>query len=677
MTGNAITCGFVLFGVVTLILASQDIDFELLNLGRLWFDIVVGEHNRPFVYLLGLCSVSVAIFSQVYFRSKGFSVIQNLMLFLFGIVTLLVFTSTNIFAFLIFFEATSLFSFSLIRMAKHQFNRRAANIVLTTTLISGLGLIYAISWIYLNYGITDVRELSQIKVYGNIPLYIQAALIFGIMGKSPLLPVGFWLISAMAAEAPVSAYLHSATLVKLGLYAGWLTVNLWHGSSMSDVLMLLSSLSAVYYSYKAFYSDNLKIGLAYSTLSSIAMLTYLLSKGEYNLFVVLLLSHGVYKSTLFVIFGVYLMRSRSVSVTQVGIAFNRLEKLLIFAPLFALLGLSPFATAYVKKHLILDFFNPSTNFILSLGVFGSLLYSASFGVRILISLIKKECCVTSRKGLLPLFVACFLVIISQTALSLAFPEIKITLTGIPQMISYAILVASLFLALYHPTKDHEEINFSKLTTALSKLRSTIASYLQSERYTSYLAMFLVSVLMLFAIIKRSLEIHHIQLKFSATLLVFLFLVLTGTLLAVRSKSRLKTVMSIALLGLAVNLSFLLYGAPDLALTSFFVDMLWLGLITISLTKLPPFHPVPTVRFQTPKFAVALFFGVTMFLLALEEPVHAEVLKTDYLIASKVLLKAENAVNAIVTGFRAFDTLGEILVLTLCGIGFSILFSEQK
>lgn len=659
-----ITLFFILFSLLILLLSQTDLSFTIFRYNNFWLDISIWEKNRYFVFLLGLCSLPVSLFSHFYFQKKNFHWISNLLLLLFGLVCFFVFATTNLFSFLLFFELTSIFSFALIVLARHQDKMESAKLVFLVTTIGGaFGLIFGAA-VYTETNSVDLTSISSRSIYDAS--YLPWLAVLCVISKSAILPFGFWLVKAMAAETPVSAYLHSATLVKLGLYLGFLFSDMISESSAGTALAILGCVSSLLYSYKSFYSENLKLALAYSTLASLGILAYFIGNNNLDEFLFFLINHGVYKSALFIVFGVMLIRTRLSSVINLGKSFNLLEKLLILIPVFCVLGLEPAVTSKIKNNLVSEAFTDARLFIYSVSILGSIFFTSGFGARLLISLISKTPEKKSLHGISVIILTSTVVIFTQVFSANLLSEIKIP--DLPYLLSKLLLLGSFFAAYFQPVYSYDQKRKLPGVEFLRTVALSLFNFLQPQKLSSYLFSFFLFLILLFLLSKSSLIIKELDFSLSPVLLVFLSFVAVGGFLAVRSQSRIMTVLSFALIGLIVNLTFLMFGAPDLALTSFFVDILWLALLVQALDKLPPFQKIPQAWYQTRNVVLSIGIGLLIFILIMEPTVESQVKKLYYDLTYP-MLHGENIVNAIVVGFRSFDTIVEISVLSVCSYGF--------
>ncbi len=220
--------------------------------------------------------------------------------------------SGNIIQLVVFWELTSLFSFLLIGYWHHNQNARdGAWMALTVTGAGGLCLL--LGMLMLGH-ITGSFELAEVLASGeavrNHPLYLPTLVLIlvGAFTKSAQFPFHFWLPQAMAAPTPVSAYLHSATLVKAGVYL--LTV-LWPIMSGTDAWYILvggaGMASLLIGSFAAIFQHDLKGLLAYSTIGHLGLIVLLLGLGSPLAAVAAIfhtLNHATFKASLFMAAGI-------------------------------------------------------------------------------------------------------------------------------------------------------------------------------------------------------------------------------------------------------------------------------------------------------------------------------------------------------------------------------------
>jgi multicomponent K+:H+ antiporter subunit A len=220
--------------------------------------------------------------------------------------------SGNLLQLAFFWELTSLFSFLLIGYWHHTAAARdGARMALTITAAGGLALFAGV--LVLGH-ITGSYDLEVVLAAGDRirahPLYLPALLLIllGALTKSAQFPFHFWLPHAMAAPTPVSAYLHSATLVKAGIF---LMARLWPAMAGTEAWFLIVGtaglITLLVGAYVAIFQHDLKGLLAYSTISHLGLITLLLglnSKLALVAAVFHVLNHAAFKASLFMAAGI-------------------------------------------------------------------------------------------------------------------------------------------------------------------------------------------------------------------------------------------------------------------------------------------------------------------------------------------------------------------------------------
>ncbi|MCE8421338.1 monovalent cation/H+ antiporter subunit A, partial [Rhodovulum sulfidophilum] len=192
--------------------------------------------------------------------------------------------SGNILLLVVFWELTSLSSFLLIGYWKHlPAGRQGARMALTVTGMGGLSMIAGMLILGQIAGSYDLTVILQARDAIQASEWYLPALVLILIGcftKSAQFPFHFWLPHAMAAPTPVSAYLHSATMVKAGLF---LMARMWPalaGTPEWFYLVATTGLVTMVVAAKiALFKDDLKALLAFSTVSHLGLITMLLGFG--------------------------------------------------------------------------------------------------------------------------------------------------------------------------------------------------------------------------------------------------------------------------------------------------------------------------------------------------------------------------------------------------------------
>ncbi|PHK94192.1 monovalent cation/H+ antiporter subunit A [Pseudoroseomonas rhizosphaerae] len=220
--------------------------------------------------------------------------------------------SGNLIQLVFFWEMTSLFSFLLIGYWQHSAQARdGARMALTVTASGGLALLAGVLLLGHMVGSYDLdRVLASGDVIRDHPLYLPALVLvlLGALTKSAQFPFHFWLPHAMAAPTPVSAYLHSATLVKAGIF---LITRLWPVMAGTDawfwILGSAGMITLLVGAYVAIFQHDMKGLLAYSTISHLGLITLLLSLNSPLAMVAAIfhtMNHATFKASLFMAAGI-------------------------------------------------------------------------------------------------------------------------------------------------------------------------------------------------------------------------------------------------------------------------------------------------------------------------------------------------------------------------------------
>ncbi|NMZ92737.1 monovalent cation/H+ antiporter subunit A [Pseudomonas panacis] len=220
--------------------------------------------------------------------------------------------SGNLIQIVLFWELTSLFSFLLIGYWHHRADaRRGAYMALMVTGAGGLCLLAGVMLLGHIVGSYDLDQVlaagEQIRAHSLYPVML-ALMLIGALSKSAQFPFHFWLPHAMAAPTPVSAYLHSATMVKAGVF---LLARLWPSLSGSEEWFWIvggaGALTLLLGAYCAMFQNDLKGLLAYSTISHLGLITLLLGLNSPLAAVAAvfhILNHATFKASLFMAAGI-------------------------------------------------------------------------------------------------------------------------------------------------------------------------------------------------------------------------------------------------------------------------------------------------------------------------------------------------------------------------------------
>jgi multicomponent Na+:H+ antiporter subunit A len=642
----------------------------------------------------------------------------------------------------VFWELTSVTSFLLIGF-RHE-DKAARDAALQALLVTGGGGLALLAGLILlmtaalqaGAPLSEAGRLSHLASIRDplvaSPLYLPALtlILLGAFAKSAQVPLHFWLPGAMSAPTPVSAYLHSATMVKAGVY---LLARLhpalgdtfaWHASitTVGTVTMLAGAALAL-------GQRDLKRILAYTTVSALGTLTLLIGLGSaaaLKAAAVFLVAHALYKAALFMVAGNVDHAAGTRDVTRLGGLWRVMPVTAASACVAALsMAGAPPLFGFIGKEL-------SIKAKLDLELLGAALIGVAFvanACQIAMALVVSTWPFFRRRGetLEQPHEAPLDMLVGPAALAVAgvfiglIPAVFDESIGAAAVSSMAGRDVEMKLKLWHGLNPValSAVGISGLTLLLgvwlyfrlhTQFERTVAAahrlsrvgptrvyerglpslldaaravtlLTQNGRLRRYVTVLLIVTLALAgwpliraagAGLRTSGPTPHLhELALAA-------LVAAGAGLALLSTSRVGAVAALGATGWSLALIFALYGAPDLALTLVLVETLTVVLFVLLLPRLPPFRDLRTRRQRLGSALLALGVGATMGGLVLASaatswPAHvgAELAR-----ASAPLAYGRNVVNVILVDFRALDTLGEITVVALAGLGVHALLRRS-
>lgn len=626
----------------------------------------------------------------------------------------------------VFWELTTISSFLLIGFEHARREARAAALQ-ALMVTGGGGLALLVGSLLLGQAGGSLELSSLLNQGATVRAHAHYAAILGLMlfaafSKSAQVPFHFWLPSAMAAPTPVSAYLHSATMVKAGIYLlARLSPVLGGSAAWSYSLATIGTLTMLLGAYLAWQQNDLKRSLAYSTISALGMLTLLLSQPTplaAEAMLVFLLSHALYKGALFLVVGALDHATGSRDVQQLG-GLHRVMPISATASGLALLSMAsiPPSLGFIGKELLytatLDAPGSSANLLIGLTVLANSFYVAAAGVVGLRPFVgaerspqtAHEAPVSMWLG--PMVLAGLGLIVGignlllEPLLSPAVAAIRQEASrvdlhlwhGLNLVLGLSVVTIAAGIGIYlrrdqlchtlaplNPAWSAVDA-YNRVLAGLDWLARTTTRWLQSGYLRSYVLLTVTAVSSLLAVtlLLRSEWVWHIALQDVAFYEIGLaVLMLLAAVVAVRANSRLAAVAALGVLGYSVALIFILFGAPDLAMTQFAIETLTVILFVLVLYRLPRFATVSSNAERLRDLIIALGAGaVTTMLVLLAINVQFAPPISDYFIETSVeAAHGRNIVNVILVDFRSLDTLGEITVLSLVGLGVYALLRLQ-
>ena len=637
----------------------------------------------------------------------------------------------------IFWELTSITSFLLIGFDhEREAARRAALQALVVTGGGGLCLLAGLLFLW---NITGVTQMSQLIGYGDVvresPFYVAALILVlgGAFTKSAQFPFHFWLPNAMEAPTPVSAYLHSATMVKAGVYL-LMRLNPVMGATPAWEILLpfFGGLTLVVGTALAIRQTDLKLKLAYTTVSSLGLLVMLIGFGSDHAIeaaALYLVAHSLFKGTLFMVAGIIDHETGTRDITRLRGLMRAmpLTAVIALAAAFSMAGLPPFFGFLAKEEIYAALVGGNIRAITftAIAVFGNaLMLSVAFAVALkpfigrptetpkhpheAPVLLWLGPAVLAVLGLLAAIFSTFTHAAISSPIAAAIRqtpvEIDISLAphiGIPLALSAltvllgigvywqldrARFLMAVFLRSAGPGPDH---GFDVAISGLVRFSGRLMRFLQPGRLEIYVActfLCVAAILLVPPVVYG--ELPHLPV-WPADVRLYewaVFLIAAFGLAAVLvARDRLTAIVSLGIQGFAVAIIFLLFGAPDLSFTQFMVETLSVVILALVMTRLrlspADRRPLGRMLFDG-ALALACGLGFTLLLMRATEAPFNDALTLFFNAYSKSIAHGANVVNVIIVDFRGTDTLGEIAVVTVTGLAILALIriragSERK
>lgn len=620
----------------------------------------------------------------------------------------------------VFWELTSLSSYFLIGFEHERAAARSA--ALQALLVTGLGGLALLAGFLLLGGIGGSLEISRLSSNAGLirshELYLPILLLIlaGAFTKSAQTPFHFWLPNAMEAPAPVSTYLHSATMVKAGIYLLARLSPILAGTAMWEYLITpVGAVTMVVGAYLALVHTDMKRMLAYTTVSALGLIVMMLGI-EVSLStqaaMVFLMAHAFYKGALFLVAGAVDHETGTRDVELLGGLFRTMPFVAIAAMLAALssAGVPPHL-GFVGKELIYKVafgkggnefmlaavFVANVSFVTVAGIVGFRPFlgrSREFpkiphkpspamwlGPFVLAGL---GLVIGAEPGLIENWL-----IAPATAVIEGRPveyELKLW-HGFHSSLLLSVLAFLIGIVLFFGWNKFRRASsylissekwgparwYSLLLDGLSATARGTTKMLHSGHLHIYLLIIICTTIGLVATSlfrqKWSLDLWRWSNAYAYEL-VLAALIVAAAVAVVKAESLIAAVLSLGVVGYGVALIFLLFSAPDLAMTQFAIESLSVVLLALVLFRLPEIESYSKAPAKIRDALAALAFGGVMTVLVLSvTSMQKEARLLSYFAAHSYLdAKGHNIVNVILVDFRGFDTMGEITVLSVAAIG---------
>lgn len=696
-----------------------DFSFRLDALGLLFSLLITGIGTLIYIYAYYYLSPKNSL-SKLY-----------VLLMLFMAAMLGISLSNNLILLLIFWELTSISSFLLVGYwSNYDAAQRGSRMALT---ITGMGGLCMLGGFVLLAQITGTYQIDQILTMSSQiqqhSLFVPTLLLIlmGAFTKSAQFPFHFWLPNAMAAPTPVSAYLHSATMVKAGIFLLARLLPIFAGAALyHNLVTFIGLFTLCMAAFFAIFKEDLKGLLAYSTISHLGLIVCLLGIGSplaVAAAIFHIINHATFKAALFMIAGIIdhesgtrdlrklsglwqllpftatLTMITAASMAGVPLTNGFLSKEMFFTELLANLTgpvmivsaiiatfAGIFAVAYSVRLVHGVFFDGP----LGKDVPNKEAHEPPFGMRAPATLLAALCILV---GLFPALLVEHIVNSTARA-SIQNPAFEGTHLAIwhglnaPLLMSLIALLGG--LVFYFALAKGGKLRRIDLDPLLGRLQGKVLFDLflkhlllssrkfrrftengKLQSYLLWILIFSVAIVIvpfwLQGIGTGSRELIHAPI---IAIVLWLLLFSACWMMLWFHHERIKAVLISGAVGLVVTMVFICFSAPDLALTQITVDVVTTVLLLMSLSLLPqltPYESSVSRRWRDAIIAIIAGLGIAWISWLIMTRDHNSI-SWFFMQQSIPLGGGTNVVNVILVDFRGFDTFGEITVLGIAAIG---------
>jgi len=636
----------------------------------------------------------------------------------------------NIILLFLFWELTSVTSYMLVGFFhEKEDSRKKALQALLVTGTGGLALLAGLVMLGMTVDAWSVTEiLGKGDVIAASPLMpgIVVLILIGCFTKSAQFPFHFWLPNAMAAPTPVSAFLHSATMVKagvflLGRFSPAFEGSIWWHGPMVGFGMITLLLGAVL----GLFPTDLKKILAYATLAVLGMLTMLIGFGSelaMKSMVVFLLGHALYKAALFMVAGGIDHGAHTRDVWKLG----GLRKVMPFTMMagalaaFSKAGFPPFLGFISKEYVYktgtsLDAYAPIFTAAMLIGNMLMLALALKVGwypfwgkpgeaaadkhthegswmmwaPPLLLAILGLLL------GFMPGWTGDTLVLPAMGIVTASVPDTYLALwhgVTVPLVLSLVTFAGGVLLYRAResfwrrkPRLDKApkvENAYDRLLAGMVKFSKKQTRAIQGGALSRY--MFVVvgatTLLLLWKFIWfEGWPEFKVAGDFAPIPVLACLWIMGGAVVSSIARQRMTVLLAMGVVGLGVAMLFVNFGAPDLAITQLLVDGLTVVLLLLVVYRLPPIKKEgnPLAIGLDAALSVVIGFLVAALTLSAMQSDLAE--PAGHMLAQMSYPEAygRNVVNVILVDFRALDTFGEIIVLAIAAIGVVALLTAKK
>jgi len=658
--------------------------------------------------------------------------------------------SDNMMVLYVFWELTSISSFLLIAFWYHRKQSRyGAQKSLLITVAGGMAMLVGFIILYLMTGSFSITEnIALISEFTDHPLFLPAMILvlLGAFTKSAQFPFHIWLPDAMEAPTPVSAYLHSATMVKAGIYLVARFTPIFGGEAVWFYVVSGVGIFTLFWgSLNAVKQTDLKALLAYSTISQLGLVMSLFGLGsaalnpDYQVDAVLytgatfaalfhLVNHSTFKGALFMVIGIVDHNVGTRDIRRLGGLMSLMPVTFSIALIgsFSMAGLPPF-NGFLSKELFFEAMLTIRNLeFFSIGAWGTLfpilawiasiftfvysmiiVFQTFFGAHQPDRLDRKAHEAPIGMLIAPSILAILVIIIFffpniigkyllKPAMSAIYPTLSKTndltpkisvwhgFNNDPLLMTFGVIIVGtilyMLLRFWRPIFKIGPLRWNLDTPyngLLAKLEGS-SSYLTNTYMTGYLRDYIVYIFSFFLLVVGGIFVftggysfdlsNDAPIALNEYILVIVMIVAAVAILFVRS--RVTAIILNGVLGYSIALFFVFFRAPDLALTQIVVETVTTALFLLCFYFLPEWKREKSSRpSKIFNAVIAVSAGVLVTVIALSVQGNKMFESVSvYFENSYELAGGKNIVNTILGDFRAFDTMLEVVVLFIAGVG---------
>lgn len=657
--------------------------------------------------------------------------------------------SDNLMVLYTFWELTSVSSFLLIAFWHHRKASRAgARKAMTITVFGGLSMLAGFLMLFVASGSFSIREIiANVEVIRDHTLFTPALILIliGAFTKSAQFPFHIWLPDAMEAPTPVSAYLHSATMVKAGIYLVARFSPVFGGEAIWFWLVSVIGLATLFWgSFNAVRQTDLKALLAFSTISQLGLIMSLFGLGSVGhyygyaentilytqaSFAALfhLVNHSTFKGALFMMVGIVDHEVGTRDIRRLGGLMALMPVTFTIAVIggFSMAGLPPF-NGFLSKEMfftaMLAIRNVEAFSITDVGllfpiiawvasiftfVYSFILISRTFFGKLQPDKIDKKPHEAPIGMLISPIILSILVVgifffpnmlghyILEPAMASIYPTFPSTSELTPHIHAWHGINAELLMTLgviiigailFKTLKSwkplyrifSQKYTFNTYYNRLIEMSENGSAKLTNRYMTGHLTHYFIYIYVFFVALIAGYFIWSDAIVFDFTKdstvesyeLILVFVMVFAAIWMIFAKGRVTAMLLNGVLGYSIAFFFVIFRAPDLALTQLVVESVTTALFLLCFKYLPDLMPESAhKKIQWSNATISILVGATVTLIGLAV-VHFDRFEpvSTYFNDAYELAGGSNIVNTILGDFRAFDTMLEVVVLLIAGLG---------